>query len=234
MATEINSLSLAISNTDLSSSTLTDNNSTTNQLDPYVAYVDAFKVSYQSTESPLITTPVGSIYPDPFSSLTASTDGTFSLSITSDGWYKFKYIAVPVFVAVTETYAVNDLLYDSADDNLYRCIQGFTGINSPNTRPDLFAVVTDPSTVFDDIGTASDPANIHYQEFDTIVRVNTNKAVGNAATTAALEQCGDCTRSEDVELYELLTVMLDGMAIADGRGLYVNGEKIARRAERLI
>lgn len=232
MSTSITALSLSIDN-DRTTAILTDNNSTVTTLNNYAAFVQGFKVSYNSSESPLTFTMINSNYPAPYADLLTAKDGQWQFTYNTDGWYKFRYIAAPVWVSLT-SYSQYDIVYDATVDAFYQADLAYSGASAPSAVPASFTQVTDLEAVLLTIGTATDPGNIYYEEFDTITRVNTNKGFGDAAIVAALELCGDCTRTEDVELYELLGVMVDAMALADGRDYFVKGEKISRRAERLI
>lgn len=223
MATAITNLAIISETT--TGATLTDVNSTGQALNNYGIYAAGFKTAFDGSETSILLTP---------SAITESatgTDNTWTFPITADGWFRFIYIAAP-FWDVATTYSQYDLAYDETNDTIYQANAAVTGGSAPSSNAS-FTQVTDFPDLITEVGSGSDAGNMVYQDFDVIVYPNAKKKFGDASAAAALECCTDCERSSDVESWELLKVMIDGMAVADSRDEFIKGEKIARRAEQL-
>jgi hypothetical protein len=161
---------------------------------------------------------------------TDETDATsFTFDIEDDGRYKIKYAIIPDYDNA-DAYVAYDVVYSSGI--VYQAIQSTTGNAPPNAT--YWSIVSEPTALLDDVGTASESGNLAYQEFNQILYPFSKVAFGNAAEDAALECCSDCERGEDVKLYELLGVYIDGMSICNQREKWQKGERIARASQSLI
>lgn len=165
-----------------------------------------------------------------YGSGTDETDATtFTFDIEKDGRYKFKYAIIPDWDSGT-AYSTYDVSYRAGV--VYQAIQGTTNNQPPNAT--YWSVVTEPTALLDDVGTASEAGNLAYQEFNQIIYPFSKVGFGNASEEAALECCSDCERGEDVKLYELMGVLVDGMSICNQREKWQRGEKLARKSEEII
>lgn len=165
-----------------------------------------------------------------YGSGTDETDATtFTFDVDEDGRYKFKYAIIENYDNAT-AYSTYDVVYSSGV--VYQAIQSTTGNAPPNAT--YWSVVSEPTALLDDVGTASESGNLAYQEFNQIIYPFSKVGFGNAAEAAALECCSDCERGEDVKLYELMGVFIDAMSICNQREKWTKGEKIARKSAELI
>lgn len=105
-------------------------------------------------------------------------------------------------------------------------------ISPPNAT--FWEAITTPTSLIDNVGTATASANLNYQVYERVIYPFSKQGFGTLCSTAALDCCSDCERSEDVLAYEQLGVYVDGMNIADQRGQYLQGEKIARDAQTAL
>jgi hypothetical protein len=230
MSTAITNLIITTQN--IEQGILSDINSTGQMLNNYGILTKAYKKSFQSTETAVTTTPNS---PAPNNgNLTESSSGADNLwtfTLNQDGWFRFVYAAAP-FWNISTPYSQYDVAYDETNDSLYQATVAVTGGNTPATNSS-FSLITDPRVLVDSAGTPTDPNNMIYQDFNTILYPNTSKKFGSAAAKAALENCFDCKRSTDVELYEFLKVLIDGMEVSKNRSEFIKGEKLARRADTL-
>lgn len=165
-----------------------------------------------------------------YGSGTDETDATtFTFDVDEDGRYKFKYAIIENWDSGT-AYSTYDVSYRAGV--VYQAIQATTNNQPPNAT--YWSVVSTPTDLLDDVGTASESGNLAYQEFNQIIYPFSKVGFGNAAEEAALECCSDCERGEDVKLYELLGVYIDAMSICNQREKWMKGERIARKSSELI
>lgn len=165
-----------------------------------------------------------------FDSYTPSSASTFSFEVTKDGYYKFKYVAIPDYDNAHD-YAQYDVVYSAGV--VYQAFANPSTGTAP-TNPSFWEVVSSPTDLIDEVGSATEAGNLLYQVYERILYPFTKTAAGDTAETAALECCSDCERGEDVKTYELLAVLADGMNSADQRGKTARGERIARKAQEVI
>ncbi len=159
-----------------------------------------------------------------------TTASTFTFDVEKDGYYRFKYAIIPDYDNAVD-YAQYDVVYSGGV--VYQAFADpSTGTAPPNAS--FWTVVSDPTDLLDDVDTDEDPGNLLYQLYERILYPFTKVAYGDSSEEAALECCSNCERGEDVKTNEFFAVMIRGMNAADLRGKFIQGEKIARKAEELI
>ena len=191
-------------------------------------FLKLFKVDYAGNRSALETTGDGSGGND---------DAEWVADYASDGWYQLAYVAIPDW-AVT-SYAIYDAVFRPSSGAVYRA-KGAVSISVEADLDDTaeWEVITDPTSLCFNIGESNQSVNLN-----TITSIVVENAVLNALTLVAfgtqtgeafLEASSNYKRSEDVRLYELLGLAVDGMTIANNRAEYSLGEIFARRAISLV
>jgi len=158
---------------------------------------------------------------------------TFTFEISKDGYNKFGIVFIRDYSGGA-TYNQYEAIYNDTENKVYRSIfpTPFSGIASPNAT--YWEEITAPTSLIDNVGTSTASPNLEYQVYERIIYPFSKQGFGTLCSTAALECCSDCERSEDVLAYEQLGVYVDGMNIADQRGQYLQGEKIARDAQTAL
>lgn len=217
------SLSIASILADRSQSTVEDNTVWGTDGNPARADVGVFlkmyKVDQTSVRTALTTTP---------DNADAEVTAEWTFDLTVDGHYQGDYIVVPDYNGAT-AYVQYDVSYSGGV--VYRALQATTGNAPPNAT--YWEVVSDPTTLVANDGTATESANATVYVFNDILTPNTEYKFGNIAEDVALEFGTTSSREEDVETYEMVAVLLDGMWIASTRQEYSNGEKIARKMDSI-
>lgn len=187
-------------------------------------FLKVFKVDSTGSRTDLQATSSG----DP------NTDSVWTCNFEGDGWYKYFYVAVPDW-AVT-TYNIYDAVFNPLTNIVYR---SKVGSNSVATASDLLVtanweVITDPAELAIQLGTITQSVNLitlaSIGVFNDILYPNTKRNFGAQASLAFLEHASSYKRPQDVRLYNLLGIAVDGMQIALDREEYSLGEIIARRA----
>lgn len=156
---------------------------------------------------------------------------TFTFEISKDGYNRFNFVFIPDYSGAT-AYVQYDAVYNDSDNIVYRALGATTGNAPPNAT--YWEVISTPTDLIENVGTASASANIAYQVYERIIYPFSKQGFGTLCSNAALDCCSDCERGEDVLAYEQLGVYVDGMNIADQRGQYLQGEKIARDAQTAL
>lgn len=188
-------------------------------------FLKVYKVDYTGSRDYMTTTSNDS---DP------NTDSEWLFRFDSDGWHQLFYVAVPDW-AVT-SYAKYDAVFNPLTNIVYR---SKVNANSVATAADLLVtanweVISDPTQLCLNIDTASESENLSTLSSIGIINVilypKLKEKFGQQTANAFLEQTSSYKRPQDVRLYELLGVAVDGMFIANERQEYILGELIARRA----
>ena len=161
-------------------------------------------------------------------SYTATTATTFSFNIEEDGWFQAYCIFIPTYNALTAYVQYDAVVYN---DVVYRALQSSTG-QTPAAGA-YWEVISEPTSLIDNDGTASESANIHFEIFNVIIYPFAKTLFGTRAYEAALECCADCERSEDVQRYEQIGVIVDAINTCNLRDRFATGEKLARKAAEL-
>jgi len=165
------------------------------------------------------------------------TDVSWVFPFDKDGWYQLFYVAVPDWAVAT--YAKYDVVFNPVAGIVYR---SKIVSNSVTVVGDLLVtanweVISDPTQLCFNIGTTTASVNLNTNTSISIENVilypNTKVNFGNQTAIAFLEATSNYKRAEDVRLYELLGLAVDGMFIANERQQYALGELFARRAASL-
>lgn len=182
-------------------------------------YLKMYKVDQSSVRTELDITP---------NSADAEVVSSWTVEYTVDGHYQGDYIAVPDYDNGT-AYVLYDVVY--LGGVVYRALQSTTGNTPPNVT--YWEVISDPTSLVANDGEANESANATVYVFNDILTADTEYLFGNIAEEVALEFGNTSAREEDVETYEMVAVLLDGMWIAAVRQEFSNGEKIARKTDGL-
>lgn len=185
-------------------------------------FVSGQKMKYDSTvESDLTVT---SNHTDP------ETDDSWVFSIPKDGWIRFLYIAPEDYDSGT-TYAIYDAVFDPSANGVYRSLQSSNTANSLSNTS-FWELITDPSELALNEGESNESANLASQVYQVILTPNSEYAFSSQIAIASTEG-GDVEREQNVTLYELLAVLVDGAYIRSDRSEFSQGERICRRIESI-
>lgn len=214
-------LSIASILADRSQSTITDDTVFGTGGNParsaVAVYLQMYKVDQFSVRTEVDTTP---------DNADAEVTAEWVFDLTVDGHYQGDYIIVPDYSGAT-AYVQYDVAYSGGV--VYRALQSTTGNAPPNAT--YWEVISDPTTLVANDGTATESGNATVYVFNDILTPNTEYLFGNIAEDVALEFGNTSAREEDVETYEMVAVLLDGMWIAATRQEWSNGEKLCRRVD---
>lgn len=216
------SLSQAVS-TDHSTVTITDSTTYSSPLRTVVGvYLNVYKVDFQGGETLVATTLNNS---DPNST------STWTFDLDYDGHYRYKYVAPPDYNVGT-TYAIYDAVFDPTNQLVYRSkSNGNIGNSLLNTT--FWEPITDPATLADNDGTATESLNTDTSIVNRVIGTLTADKRDSHAVEASLECCLDCERNKDVDLFTLLDLFAAALVEADSSSEFNKGERIARRADAL-
>lgn len=149
-----------------------------------------------------------------------------TFDIEKDGWHQFKIVFIRDFNIATN-YAQYEAVYHGGV--VYRATQASVGQTPPNAS--YWEVVSDPTSLLDNDGTATESPNLEFQLLQRVIYPNAKVLFGNKAEDAAIEGYGDTTRGEDVLTYEFIRLCVEAMNSLDQRGKQADGERVARRVE---
>lgn len=166
-----------------------------------------------------------------FSSYDQEVDTSFTFTIPKDGWHQFYGVFVRDYDNA-KAYVQYELAYQDSNNTVYRALQSTTGNAPPNAT--YWEVISSPTSVVDNVGSATESPNLEYQIYNRIIYPNAKTFSGTTAAAAALECCGDCERTEDVLLYEQAGAIVDALNNYDTRGQHALGEELARQSDELI
>lgn len=144
----------------------------------------------------------------------------YNFSVTVDGWYRSKLILVPNYDNAV-AYDQYDIVYLSGV--VYRATASVTGNPPPNVS--FWEVITDPITIIDNAGSATESGNALFVIKDDVIYPFAKTCFGNKTEEADCD-C-NCDRSEKVLAYEQAGVFVDQMNVANQRQKYSTGERIA-------
>lgn len=155
---------------------------------------------------------------------------TITFTIPKDGWHKFKIVFIRDYDAGT-SYTQYEAVYDPASKIVYRATAAgpFSGQAPPNAS--YWEVVSEPTSLVDNVGGATDSPNLEYQLLQRVLCPNAKVLFGNKAEDAAIEGYGDSTRGEDVLTYEFVRLCVEAINSLDQRGKQADGERVCRKVE---
>lgn len=186
-------------------------------------YVNVYKTSYDGSQESLTLT---------LDNADANSTASWTFDLDVDGWFQAYYVAPPDYSAGA-TYAKYAAVFDPTNSLVYRSKQaGNIGQSLLNTT--WWEPITDPAALAANDGLVTESANTDTAVFNKIYTVQTEQARDEQAVEAAVECCGDCKRGTDVDLFEFLDLMVEGMISAETLNEFAQGERIARRAESIV
>ncbi len=161
------------------------------------------------------------------------TDTQWSFEYDTDGWPQILYVAVPDFAVAS--YNQYDAVFRPSSNAVYRAKTN----TSLTTETDLdnttnWEVISDPTSLCLNVGATNESDNLtaltSITTLNTILYPITTENFGTITGEAFVEATSTYKRSEDVRMYEMLGLAVDGMNIANNRQEYALGEIIASRA----
>jgi hypothetical protein len=160
----------------------------------------------------------------------------FTTTNTFDGWYKYYFIILDDWLVGT-TYNTHDLVWSAAQTQFYEYIYPSPTAGNAVTNPTYWAVVTSPSLKLRNLGTATAPTNIRgYQIINKVVSFLTSICFSKAVAINSKEDCGcdgDCgCGGKAGKLAGRIEDLLTTIEFDEVRGLYIEGERDARLAEK--
>lgn len=182
-------------------------------------YFTGEKINYDSSVDADIT----------IASYTPSSATSFTATIVKDGWHRFKFIWIPTYDAGT-TY----LLYDAVDSSgvVYRALQNsFSGQAPPNAS--YWEVITAPTDLVDNDGTATDSANTAPLLYQIIIYPFAKETYGDLAEDFAIKCCGTFDDLEQFTAYKEIGGIVAALKASNTRERFASGEKISRYADQL-
>lgn len=185
----------------------------------------AYKVAESLVETPMVVAT--------YNPLTVT---QFQVTATVDGWVKFYVAIIPIYTTtVTVTSNKYDVVYDITTAKYYTYINSTPAINTVVTNATYWSIIADPTSVLQNIGTASVTNNISYQIVQSINTYLTEKCYNTVAKQNAKELCDCGCEGTDTSKTSRLFTQLDGLLIAakidDVQQLYLAGERAMRTAQ---
>lgn len=155
---------------------------------------------------------------------------TSTFTLTRDGWHKFKIVFIRDYVGGTP-YNQYEAVYNDSDNTVYRSISASPFQDQAPPNATYWEVVSSPTSLVDNVGTATASPNLEYQLLQRVLYPNAKVLFGNKTEDAAVEGYGDSTRGEDVLTYEFIRLCVEAMNSMDQRGKQADGERVARRVD---
>jgi hypothetical protein len=161
---------------------------------------------------------------------------TFTTTNTTDGWYKYYFIILDDWLIGT-TYNKYDLVWSTAQSKFYEYTNATPSSGNAVTNLTYWSPVTSPSLKLKNIGTTSAPGNIRgYQIISKVVSFLTSICFLKAVAAKSKEDCdcdGDCgCGGKTAKLAGRIEDLLTTMEFDEVRGLYIEGERDARLAQK--
>lgn len=211
-------LSIAIDST-RESGTLSDDTVFTSPVRSAVrVFADAFKVDFESTETAVtLTSNTGDAQ--------TVSSWTFPYDISSDGYWKYRYVIIKDEYSALTSYDIYDAVFDASDDAVYRSKQN-ANIGNVLADTTYWELISNPAELASNFEEPSESTNI---ESLVYVRVlSANAAWGYANLIGENCTCTECD-DEIIQPYQIASLWLNGMSIADTRSEVLKGENLARR-----
>lgn len=158
----------------------------------------------------------------------------FTVESTVDGWYKYYFIIIDDWLVGT-SYNQYDVVWSPTEEAFYQYINATPSAGNVVTNLTYFEIVADPSALLQDIGTTEEPQNIVYQVINKVVSFATSICYAKAAAKHAKEACTGSSCGCDSKIGRLFHKIRDlfaSLPLNEGQGLYIQGEKNARLAEK--
>lgn len=146
--------------------------------------------------------------------------------VLDDGWTRFKYAALQAWSNAT-TYGLYDAVYSGTV--VYRSKQA-GNLNHLVTDTTWWEVISDPSSLALNKGETNESTNIASLIYEVEVAATAELAFANKIWELS-QLSGEADREENVDIYKLLDIWINGLYVADDRSQHPQGEVIARRIE---
>lgn len=161
----------------------------------------------------------------------ADTVTSWSIPITSDGWYRGQMLAIPIYDATVPTYAVNQVVW--YNDALYKCIITASTAESPDSAPAKWEIYTSDieglRELYDNITTYSPTSTIYSQYLDFL-----QYCFGDRVYADAWKDVSDDKPSYyNADLAFKITAFLEGAKIAAARGNYREADRKITKVQDL-
>lgn len=153
---------------------------------------------------------------------------------TIDGWYAYYFVIIANWNVAVE-YEQYDLVWDTDEEQFYEYINATPSTGTVVTDTDYWEVVTDPTDKIANVGTSSESGNLVYQVINKVVSFQTSICYIKAAAQFAKESCDgdDCGCETRLgKLFIKIRNLFANMGLNESQGLYQDGEKNARMAEK--
>lgn len=148
----------------------------------------------------------------------------------TDGWINFFYVIIKDAYAGGTTYNIYDAVYDSGTNLVYRS-KANSNVGHSLSDNTWWELITSPSTLAANKGETNESLNIESTIYQRVLSYSAQYNYGNFISDASSECCGDCAESEAVTDYKLLSLLVNGLILADERTELPQGETISRRLE---
>lgn len=181
----------------------------------YYVFIDATKVDQFNNKTTLTVT--DNLNPNTATSWTIPYDDT-----AGDGWYQIYYVAPKLWLIGT-TYNQYDAVYYGG--SVYTSIAGSNVGNNP-TNASFWTLISDPASLAANKGQSNESVNLDSLIYDRVFSFNGQFFFGNLFQ---LQVTGtDSNNQQVLAIYDLFSLWLSGIAIADSRSQTVMGEQLAR------
>jgi len=180
--------------------------------------MDGYKMNYDSSINTTLTVTGNTNNP--------AADTNWNFNIPFDGWFRFTFVIIPPYAGGT-TYNLNDAVFSGS--TVYISLQGSNTGNSVS-NPTWWAVVTDPASLALNYNQPNISNNINSTVYDIMVMPNSEYAFASQIAISSLEG-GDVNSVQNIQLYELLGVWVDGAYVDSDRTEVSQGERICRRIQ---
>jgi hypothetical protein len=153
------------------------------------------------------------------------TVSSYTFNIPADGYFKFLFVAVPEYAGGTP-YALYDAATDTSTNIVYRSLQA-GNLGHAVSEVLWWEVISDPSSLASNYGEANESANIASLVYERVLTPNSEYTYANLIGENCA--CTDCDENELIPDYNIASLWLNGMIVADQRVETIKGETLARR-----
>lgn len=190
-------------------------------------FLSAYKVDEDQVETPLtVSTDQAGAAP--------KTNSSFTTTNGVDGWHKYYFVIIADWL-ISTTYNQYDLVWSPSQNLFYEYIYPTPTSGNDVINTTYFLPVADPTTKILNVGTDLESGNLIYQVVEKVLSYQTSICYLKAAAKHAKETCGsdDCGCDSRLgKLYHKIRDLFNNLAINESTGLYLDGEKNARLAEK--
>jgi hypothetical protein len=159
---------------------------------------------------------------------------SWSFPQEQDGYHKI-YIAVADDYDAAATYANTDVVFFT-DNLFYQANQAVGAGETPLTNPEKWDNITNdnfPSVISNEVDGTTTISGLTAAIEQKVLTFFTDRKMALATVEAAKDCCSNCKRPQEVEDYEFLAVLFDAMGVAEANLSFLEGEKLALKANEL-